>query len=132
MCVFKKNKGYVLINVMLILLLCSLFSLCFYKIITNNIQRNNLKYKYSDLNDIGDMEKVISQVNFIVNENNIHLDEIENTGEVINLDNEVVLTYDKGNDRYSIVDTKSLKREVILNYKKNGERYYLIPYENKY
>ena len=102
-----------------------------YKIIVNNIFRNKITYKYEDMYDLNDMENLISEVNKIIEQENIQLDNLEETGEILNIGGNISLVYDKSKNKVYLVDIREERKEKLLDFKKLENRTVVIPVSRK-
>ncbi|MGL4108154.1 hypothetical protein [Clostridium sp. LP20] len=129
----RKRRGYSMLNMLFILMVVVLVSICSYRILYNNILRNNLGVKYSDLYSIDrDTEEILSEVNLYVNNKTIDIEKILISNEATVIKSNVVLIYDKEIDRFILIDSRGLRKEISLRYEKRNNKWFLLPTGRRY
>ncbi|MGG7176132.1 hypothetical protein ACQPU1_00960 [Clostridium paraputrificum] len=122
-----------MLNMLFILMVVVLVSICSYRILYNNILRNNLGVKYSDLYSIDrDTEEILSEVNLYVNNKTIDIEKILISNEATVIKSNVVLIYDKEIDRFILIDSRGLRKEISLRYEKRNNKWFLLPTGRRY
>ena len=126
------KKGYVLINIMFILMICSLVSISIYRIIYNNLLRSSINYSYTDLYNNEYVENIISQANFHLKDNNVNLDDVKLNKQTINIDSDICLKYDYMKNIFVIIDSINSSKDIKLRNKFVDDTWVVVPYEQKY
>ena len=126
------KKGNALVNIMFIMMIISLLSVCTYSIIHNNLLRTSIKYTYVDLYNQQYIEDSISKINFYFKDNNINLDLVKENKETLNIDSNLFLKYDYHKSRFIMIDVSNGRVEMALREKKLGDNWCVVPKQQKY
>ena len=126
------KKGNILVNIMFIMMIISLLSVCTYSIIHNNLIRTSIKYTYVDLYNQQYIEDSISKINFYLKDKNVDLDLVKENKETLNIDSNLFLKYDYHKSRFIMIDVSNGRVEMALREKKLGDNWCVVPKQQKY
>lgn len=131
-----KSSGYVLINLIMVLMVVSLISILGVRLIYNNNVHRALKIDKSDLyetrvNSIGKIEEIITELNIYSIKNKDIIHEIKVTGvRKIIVANAVSLQYVQDKDIFIVIYNKGIRYDFDLRYKDVDDNIYFLPKEN--
>ncbi|MDS0527323.1 hypothetical protein NNC19_16655 [Clostridium sp. SHJSY1] len=127
-----KERGYVLVNVLLILMVISLISCLAIKVVINNKLYNSLEHKKDDIYSLGDIERALCSLNKYSKDNREFINEIRSKGIEKDLIDGMKLSYVKEIDKFHyIYIDKGLRYETYLRYKSKEEGIIFLPLQEK-
>ena len=126
------RRGNALVNIMFILMIISLLSICTYSIVYNNLLRTSIEYVYVDLYNQGYIEDSISKVNFYLKDNNIDLYEAKANKEKLRIDHNIHFKYDDIKNVFIIIDSSNGRKEIKVRNKLVDDSWLVVPEEQKY
>lgn len=128
-----KEKGYVLVNILIILMVISLISCLAIKVVINNRLLDSLESKKEDMYSLGDFEIILCSLNKYSKDNKEIVSEIIKTGIEKDLMGGMNLGYIKDLDEFHLVYIeKSLRYEAFLRYKWEEGILIFLPVQEKY
>lgn len=120
----KVRKGFVLVNLMCILMLLSVFSSIVASIVINNIKKSNIKpYVVRDKKTYEANNKISDLNSYLVGKNDL-INELKSEGKKLQINSNMTLEYDK---RINVFILKYDDKFILL--KEDSE---LIPYSYRY
>lgn len=120
----KVRKGFVLVNLMCILMLLSVFSSIVASIVINNIRKSNIKpYVVRDKKTYEANNKISDLNSYLIGKNDL-INELKSKGKKLQINSNMTLEYDK---RINVFILKYDDKFILL--KEDSE---LIPYSYRY